>query len=90
MMIFYEDTEIVRSILAMIASHLALLLKAGKSKCMACSIISPVGALSCSPSSAFVCHEVPSTFRVHQRSCLVPFPVEELMLKSQQVPAPLM
>ena len=66
MIIFSEDTEIARSILAMIASYLASLLEAGKSKCMACFIISLVGALSYSPRSAAVCLEVPSTFRVHQ------------------------
>ena len=47
MMIFSEDTEIARSISAMIASYSVLLLEAGKSKRMAYSIISPVGALSC-------------------------------------------
>ena len=35
MMIFSEDTEIARSILAMIASYSASLLEAGKSKRMA-------------------------------------------------------
>ena len=65
MMIFYEDTEIARSIPAMIASYLALLLEAGKSKLIACSIISPIEAKSCSPSSAPNFREAPSTFRVH-------------------------
>ena len=66
MMIFSEDTQIVRSILARIASYSALLLDAGKSRCMTCFIISPVGALSYSPSPAPVCREAPSTFRIHQ------------------------
>ena len=65
MIIFSEDMEIARSIPAMIASYLASLLEARKSKRMACSIISFVGALSCRPSPTPVCHEVPSTFRVH-------------------------
>ena len=55
MMIFSEDTEIARSIQTMIASYSASLLEAGKSKRMACSIISSIGALICSPSSASVC-----------------------------------
>ena len=67
MIIFSEDTEIVRSIPAMIASYSASLLEAGKSKRMACFIISSVGALICSPSPAPAYSEVPSTFRVHQR-----------------------
>ena len=66
MIIFSEDTEIARSISAMISSYSASLLEAGKSKCMACSIIYLVEALSCSPSSALIFREAPSTFRVHQ------------------------
>ena len=66
MMIFSEDMEIARLIPAMIASYSALSLETGKSKRMACSIISLVGALSCSPSPAPVYREAPSTFRVHQ------------------------
>ena len=50
----------------MIASYSASLLEAGKSKRMVYSIIFPIRALSCSPSSTPVCREVPSTFRVHQ------------------------
>ena len=42
MMIFSKDTEIARSIPAMIASYSASLLEAGKSKCIACSIIFPL------------------------------------------------
>ena len=66
MMIFFEDTEISRSSPFMIASYLFLLLEVGKFKRMSCSMTSPVGALSCSPKSALVCREVPSTFKVHQ------------------------
>ena len=62
---FFEDIEIMRSIPVMIASYSTSLLEAGKSKRMVCSIISPTGALSCSPSSDPICHEAPSTFRVH-------------------------
>ena len=65
MMIFPEDTEITRSIPVMIASYSTSLLEAGKSKCMACSIISPVEALSYSLNPAPVCHEAPSTFKGH-------------------------
>ena len=65
-MIFSEDTEFARSIPARIASYSASLLDAGKSNCIACSILSPVGALSCKPTSTPVCQEVPSTLRIHQ------------------------
>ena len=51
MMIFFEDTEIERSILARIASYSASLLDAGKSNRIVCSILSSVGALSCKPIS---------------------------------------
>ena len=47
MMIFFEDTEIARSIPARIASYSASLFDEGKSNCIACFILSPVGALSC-------------------------------------------
>ena len=50
----------------MITSYSASLLEARKFKCMACSKISPVGALSFSPRPAPVYREAPSTFRVHQ------------------------
>ena len=66
MMIFSKYIEIARSISAMIALYSALLLEAGKSNRMACFIISPIGALSCSPSLTPNCREAPSTFRVHQ------------------------
>ena len=66
MMIFSEDTEIVRSSSNIIASYSASLLEGGKSKSMVYSIISPVWASSCSPSVASVYREAPSTFRVHQ------------------------
>ena len=66
MIIFSEDTKIARSILALIALYSSSLLEEGKSKRMACSIISPVEALSCSPSPAPVCREEPSIFGVHQ------------------------
>ena len=49
MMIFSEDTEIGSSSPAMIALYLASLLEEGKFKCMACSMTSSVGGLSCSP-----------------------------------------
>ena len=66
MKIFFVDIEIAKSILAMIASHSASLLETGKSGRMACSIISAVRALSYSPNPAPICHETPSTFKVHQ------------------------
>ena len=66
MIIYSEDTEIPRSIPAMITSYSASLLEAGKSKRMAYSIISPVGALSFSPNPAPVFREALSTFRIHQ------------------------
>ena len=65
MMIFSEDTEIARSILARIASYSASLLDAGKSNLIACSILSPVGALSCKPTPTLVCQEALSTLRIH-------------------------
>ena len=66
MMIFFEDTETARSSPAMITSYSASLLEARKFKCMACSMTSPVGALSCSRRPASVYREALSTFRVHQ------------------------
>ena len=46
MMLFFEDTDVARSIPARIASYSVSLLDAGKSNPMACSIHSPIGALS--------------------------------------------
>ena len=65
MIVLSKDTEIARSTPARIASYSALLLEEGKSKRMACFIISPVWALSCSPSPSLICREPPSTFRIH-------------------------
>ena len=66
MMIFFEDTEIVRSILARIASYFASLLDARNSNRISYSILSSVKALSCKLTSAPVCREVSSTLRIHQ------------------------
>ena len=66
MIIFFEDTEIARSILAMIASYSTSLLEARKSKRMVGSITSPIEALSYSPSPTSICLKEPSTFRIHQ------------------------
>ena len=66
MMIFSEDTKIVRSSLTMIASYLAFLLEAGKSKHLSSFIISPVRALSLSPRPTPTCHEAASTFRANK------------------------
>ena len=66
MMIFYKEMEIVRSSPAMIASHSTLLLEARKLRRIACSMTSPVRALSCNPKLALVFSEAPFTFRVHQ------------------------
>ena len=66
MMIFSKDTEIARLSPIMMASYSASLLEAEKLRRIACSMTSSVGALSCSPRPAPVCHEAPSTFRVHQ------------------------
>ena len=66
MAIFYEDTNVVRSIPARIASYSVSLLDAMKSNSMACCIISPVGALSCKPTPASICREASSTLRIHQ------------------------
>ena len=57
---------IARSIPARIASYSTSLLNVRKSNCIACSILSPVGALSCKPTPFPVCQEVPSTLRIHQ------------------------
>ena len=55
MIIIFEDTEIVRSILARIALYSASLLEVGKSNRRACSVLSPVGDLNCRPTPALVC-----------------------------------
>ena len=52
MMSFFEDTGFVRSNPARIASYSVSLLDGGKPNCMACSILSPVGALSYKPTPA--------------------------------------
>ena len=65
MMIFSKDTKVARLIMTRIASYLVSLLDAGKSSCMACSILSPVGALSCKPTLTPVFREAPSTLRIH-------------------------
>ena len=90
MIIFSEDMEIARPIPAMMASYLASLLEAGKSKTYVCSIISPVKALSFSPRPAPVYHEAPSMLESTSRIRLVPFLVEEFLLKIQPVFAPSM
>ena len=54
MMSFSEDTDFARSTPARIASYLVSLLYAGKSSRMACSILSPVGALNCKLTLALV------------------------------------
>ena len=66
MMIFSEDMDVARLIPTRITSYSVSLLDAGKSSRMACSIISPTGALSCKPTPAPVCREAPSTLRIHQ------------------------
>ena len=52
MMSISEDTNFARSIPARTTSYSVSLLNAGKSSYMACSIISPIGALSCKPTLA--------------------------------------
>ena len=49
MMIFFEDMKIMRSTPARIASYSVSSLDVGKSNRIVCSILSPVGALSCKP-----------------------------------------
>ena len=66
MMIFYEDTNVVRLIPVWIASYSISLLDAGKFSHIACSIISPIGALSCRLTLAPVCREATSTLGIHQ------------------------
>ena len=52
MMIFSEDTDVAKSIPTRISSYSVSLLDAGKSSYMACSILSPIGALICKPTPA--------------------------------------
>ena len=66
MMIFFEDTEIARSIPVRIASYSTSLLDMGKFNRIACFILSPVRALSCKQTPAPVCWEAPSTLRIQQ------------------------
>ena len=65
MMSFFEDTDFARSIPTRIASYSVSLLDAGKSSCMAYSILSLIGALSCKLTPALVWQEAPSRLRVH-------------------------
>ena len=65
MMIFSEYTNVVRLISDKIASYSVSLLDVGKSSHMACSILSPVGALSCKLTPSPVCQEALSTLRIH-------------------------
>ena len=62
---FSDDTNYARLTPARIASYLVSLLDAGKFSRMACSTISPIGALSCKPTPAPVWREASSTLRVH-------------------------
>ena len=66
MMISSEDTDVVRSISDRIASYSVSLLEGGKSSHMACSIFSPIGALSCRPDPTPVFREALPTLRIHQ------------------------
>ena len=66
MMSFYEDTNVARSIPARTALYSVSLLNVGKSSYMACSIISPIMALSCKPTLAPFWREASSTLRIHQ------------------------
>ena len=65
MMSFSEDTDFARLTPTRIVSYSVSLLDAGKPSLMACSIISPVGALSCKPTLALVWQEASSTLRIH-------------------------
>ena len=66
MMSFSEDTDFARLILTKIASYFVSLLNVGKSSRMACSILSPIWALSCKPTPTLVWQEALSTLRIHQ------------------------
>ena len=63
---FSNDTDCPRSPLARIASYSFSLLDARKSSRMACSTLSPVGALSYKPTLAPIWREAPSTLIIHQ------------------------
>ena len=65
MMIFSEDTEVTRSIPAIIASYSASLWDMGKYNRIAYSILSPVRALSCKTTPTPICRKTPSTLRIH-------------------------
>ena len=65
MMIFFEDTKIMRSTLARMALYSVSSLDVGKSNRIVCSILSPVGAISCKTTPALICREAPSTLRIH-------------------------
>ena len=66
MMIFSEDTEIARSIMAKIALYSVSLLDAGKPSCMASYILFTFRALSVKSTPTPICREAPSTLRIHQ------------------------
>ena len=66
MTIFSEDTNVARSIPAKIASYSISLLDSGNFGHMACSILTPVRALSCKPTLGPVCREASSTLWIHQ------------------------
>ena len=90
MTIFSEDTNAARSILAKIASHSISLLDTGKFGRMACSILTPIGALSCKPTLGPIFEKR----RLHYGSTSQRYPgshpVEEFLLKSLPLSAPLM
>ena len=74
----------------MMLSYSISLLKVKKLRLIACSMTSPVGALSCNPRSAPVCRETPSTFRITNQSHLAPPLVEESLLGNHPILIPSM
>ena len=88
MMIFSEDTEIVRSSPVVIASYSASLLEEGKSKRMACSITSLVGLQVAAPVLLLSVEKRHPHSGYIGQSCLTSFPTKEPLLKSQPVPGP--
>ena len=82
MMSFSEDTDFARSIPARIASYSVSILEAGKSSRMACSILSPLGALSCKPNLAPVWREASSTLRSTSQRYLSPHLIRVVLLKN--------